>query len=110
MRVERLVAPTAGCKLLKSIVLIILGFSYLDEVTYFSYHTHHRGSILLNNSVVHFFEAEGVEGAFLHGGTVDTALDLLDFDLCHCESVAFSDLTFEHLFYRDTAVLGDGCG
>lgn len=84
MRVERVVAPIAGLRLLRSIVVIVLGFGHLYEMMNFGYHTHYRGGVLFDYSMVHFLETEGVESAFLHCGTVDAALYLFDFNLCHC--------------------------
>ena len=47
------------------------------------YHTHHAGGVFFDHHVIHFLEAEGIEGAFLHCGSADAALYLFDFNLCH---------------------------
>lgn len=56
-------------------------------MTNFVNHSDHRGCVFFDHSVIHFLEAEGVESAFLHCRTVDTALYLGDFNLSHCEIV-----------------------
>lgn len=51
---------------------------------HFLNHTADRGSVLQNDGVIHFLKAEGIKSAFLHCGTVDAALYLCYFYLCHC--------------------------
>lgn len=51
---------------------------------HFLNHTADRGNVFLNNGVIHFLKAEGIKSAFLHCGTVDAALYLGYFYLCHC--------------------------
>ena len=85
--------------------MFLLSVSHFYQVTYFVYHTHHGRIVLMDNHVIHFLKAEGVESALLHCRTVDAALYLLDFNLCHC----FGFLAFEHFLYRDATVLGHLC-
>ena len=47
-------------------------------------HAHDRGIVFLDNRVIHFLEAEGIERALFDSGAVDAALDLFDLNLCHC--------------------------
>ena len=90
--------------MLKSIVRVGLCVGDLYKVVNSFHHAHHIGGVFFDNGVMHFLEAERVECALLNCGAVDAALYLGDFDFCHCSEIA--ELTFEYLFYRDTAVLG----
>ena len=60
-----------------------LSLCHFNQVTDSVYHSHHIGGVFLDNGVMHFVDAEGVEGALLHCGRLDAALYLGDFDLCH---------------------------
>ena len=59
------------------------GFLYGDQMVNFLYHTQDRGGVLFHYGVVHLLDAEGVEGAFLHGRSADAAFGLSYFNLCH---------------------------
>ena len=112
MRVFLCTEPVAGWRLLKSIVIFNrklrgLGVGHFYEVMNSLDHTADRGGILKDYGVVHFLNAEGVEGALLNGGSVDAALDLGDFDFCHFE---WKVLAVKHFIDRETAVLSNLSG
>lgn len=68
---------------------------HFNEVMNFLDHTHNRGCVFFNDSMIHFFQAERVESALLNCGAVDTALDLSYFYLCHFKHV----LAVKHFVY-----------
>lgn len=59
------------------------GLGHLNQMVNALNHAHDRGVILLDNGVVHFSEAEGIERTLLYGGRADAAFYLFDFYLCH---------------------------
>lgn len=52
-----------------------------------SHHTHNAGVILMLYSMVHFLKAKGIESGFLIVRRIYAALDLLDYDFCHCVKI-----------------------
>ena len=75
------------------------------EVTYSLNHTEYRGSVLKYYGMIHLLDAERVESAFLHCGSVDAALGLGYLDFCHFCRIK-GGLAVENLIDCDTAVLG----
>lgn len=69
-------------------------------------HSHDVGSVLLDDGMVHFVNAERVESLLLDLGRVDTAFDLCDLNLSHLDGL----FAVKHFFDADAAVLSDLCG
>ena len=56
---------------------------YFYEVANTIDHASDRGAILFDDRMVHLVDAKGVKSLFLHLGSLDAALYLSDFYLCH---------------------------
>lgn len=65
------------------------------------YHAEDVSGVVFYDRVVHFVDAERVEGSLLHLGRVYTAFDLSDLNICHFVRL----FAVKHFFDTHSAVL-----
>lgn len=81
-----------------------LGLLDFNEVANFTNHAENLRVDLFFYGLVHFPKAQSLERIFLTLRTIDQALDLGDFNFCHC---VFRFLPFEEFLHRNTTLASD---